>query len=33
MCREEERLVHTMEADEEDQSSHDMVLEELLSTF
>ena len=33
MYREAEKLVHMMEADEEDQSSHDMVLEELLSTF
>ena len=33
MYREEGRMVHTMEADEEDQSSHDMVLEALLSTF
>jgi hypothetical protein len=33
MYREEERLVHMMEEDEEDQSSHDTVLEGLLSTF
>ena len=32
MCR-EEKWVHTMEADEEGQSSHDREPEVLLSTF